>query len=156
MSNKLSRRQLLGLGAATLAGVGLSPRQAQASNHGRSGAAYGPFGGYNPPRGGERPYWERSYSGGPVDVKPLPPVLPGRGYKPVVVPNGRTLPFKIVDGVKVFHLISEEVDHYFDSGLRAKCWGYNGGVTSTVIEAVEGERVRIYVTNRLPASTSVH
>ena len=96
-----------------------------------------------------RPYWEKSYSGGPIDVKPLPPVLPGKGYKPVVVPNGGALPFKVVDGVKVFHLIAEEVDHFFDAGLRAKCWGFNGRVNSTVIEAVEGERVRIYVTNRL-------
>jgi manganese oxidase len=89
-------------------------------------------------------------------AEPLQPVLPGKGYKPVVVPNGRTLPFKIVDGVKVFHLIAEAVEHYFDSGLRAKCWAYNGYVSSAVIEAVEGERVRIYVTNRLPVATSVH
>ena len=156
MSNKISRREMLGLGAATIAGIALSKKQAHAINHGGSGAAYQPFRGYNPRSGSARPYWEKSYSGGPVDVKPLPPVLPGRGYKPVVVPNGTTLPFKIVDGVKVFHLISEEVDHPFDSGLRAKCWGYNGGVTSTIIEAVEGERVRIYVTNKLPVATSVH
>ena len=156
MSNKMSRRQLLGLSAATLAGIGLSKQQAHAVNHGGSGAAYQPFRGYNPTRGGDRPYWERSYSGGPIDVKPLPAVLPGKGYKPVVVPNGGTLPFKIVDGVKVFHLVAEEVDHAFDSGLRAKCWGYNGRVTSTVIEAVEGERVRIYATNNLPVATSVH
>ena len=156
MSNKISRRQMLGIGAATVAGIGLLNNQAPAINHGGSGAAYEPFRGYNPRRGGDRPYWEKSYSGGPVDVRPLAPVLPGQGYKPVVVPNGTTLPFKIVDGVKVFHLTSEEVDHYFDSGLRAKCWGYNGGVTSTIIEAVEGERVRIYVTNRLPVATSVH
>ena len=43
----------------------------------------------------------------------------GRTIKPVVVPTGYTLPFKIVDGVKVFHLIAEEVEHAFDSGLRA-------------------------------------
>ena len=91
-----------------------------------------------------------------MDVKPLPPVLPGRGYKPVVVPDGTALPFKIVDGVKVFHLIAEEVNHEFDPGLRAKCWGFNGRVNSTVIEAVEGERVRIYVTNRLHVATSIH
>ena len=64
-------------------------------------------------------------------------------------------PFKI-DGVKVFHVIAEEVDHAFDSGLRAHCWGYNGRVNGTVIEAVEGERIRIYVTNRLPVPTSTH
>ena len=73
-----------------------------------------------------------------------------------MVPTGYTLPFKIVDGVKIFHLIADAVEHYFDSGLRAQCWAYNGHVNSTVIEAVEGERVRIYVTNRLPFATSVH
>jgi hypothetical protein len=154
---KLSRREILSMGATAFAtGMALRKNEAHASDRGGSGGVYEPFRSYNPPRGGERPYWEKSYSGGPVDIRPLPPVLPGKGYKPVVVPNGRSLPFKIVDEVKVFHLISEEVEHYFDSGLRAKCWGYNGGVTSTVIEAVEGERVRIYVTNHLPASTSVH
>jgi len=156
MSNKISRRQMLSIGAATLAGVALSKSQAQATNHGGSGADYRPFRGYNPQRGGDRPYWEKSYSGGPLDVKALPPVLPGKGYKPVIVPNGAVLPFKIVDGIKVFHLIAEEVDHTFDSGLKAKCWGYNGRVNSTVIEAVEGERVRIYVTNQLTVATSVH
>ena len=156
MNKKISRRQMLGLGAATIAGVALSKTRAHATNHGGSGAGYQPFRAYNRRGGAERPYWEKSYSGGPLDVKPLAPVLPGKGYKPVVVPNGTTLPFRIVDGVKVFHLISEEIDHAFDPGLRAKAWGYNGGVTSTLIEAVEGERVRIYVTNRLPVSTSVH
>jgi hypothetical protein len=104
----------------------------------------------------ERPYWAPTYSGGSVHVKPLPPGLPGKDYKPVVVPTGYTLPFKVVNGVKVFHLIAEEVEHYFDSGLRAACWAYNGHVNSTMIEAVEGERVHLYVTNRLPLATSVH
>ena len=58
-----------------------------------------------------------------MNVKPLPPGLPGKDYKPVVVPTGQTLPFKIVDGVKVFHLIAEEVEHEFDAGLRAKLLG---------------------------------
>ena len=119
MSKKISRREMLGIGAATIAGAALVKTDATAINHGGSGAAYQPFRGYNPRRGGDRPFWEKSYSGGPVDVKPLAPVLPGKGYKPVVVPNGKTLPFKIVDGAKVCHLISEEVDHAFDSGLRA-------------------------------------
>ena len=156
MADKISRRKILGLGAATIAGYSLARKQAHATNHGGSGAGYQPFRGYNPPRGGARPYWEKTYSGGPVDVKPLPAVLPGKGYKPIVVPNGGVLPFKIVDGVKVFHLIAEEVDWAFDSGLRAKCWGYNGRVNGTAIEAVEGERVRIYVTNKLSVATSVH
>lgn len=100
--------------------------------------------------------WEDSYSGGSLDVKPLSPGLPGKDYTPVVVPNGQTLPFKIVGGVKVIHLIAEDVEHEFTPGLVAKCWGYNGKVNSTVIEAVEGERIRIYVTNKLEVPTTVH
>ncbi len=78
------------------------------------------------------------------------------GYRPVVVPNGSKLPWKVVDGVKVFHLVAEEVEHEIAPGLRVKCWGYNGFVHGPTIEAVEGDRVRIYVTNRLQAATTVH
>ena len=39
---------------------------------------------------------------------------------------------------------------------RARCWGYNGSTPGPTIEAVEGDRVRIYVTNRLPEHTSIH
>ena len=84
------------------------------------------------------------------------PGQPDRDYLPVTVPNGTKLPFKIVGGVKVFHLVAEPVDHEFLPGLKAKCWGYSGSVHGPVIEAVEGDRVRIYVTNRLPAATTVH
>jgi FtsP/CotA-like multicopper oxidase with cupredoxin domain len=53
-------------------------------------------------------------------------------------------------------LVAEEVEHEFAPGLKANCWGYNGHVHGPTIEAVEGDRVRIYVTNNLPAGTSVH
>jgi FtsP/CotA-like multicopper oxidase with cupredoxin domain len=86
----------------------------------------------------------------------LPPGQPGRDYTPVVTPNGVSLPWKLVNGVKVFHLIAEEFDHEFTPGLRARCWGYNGRTPGPTIEAVEGDRVRIYVTNRLPEPTSAH
>ncbi len=84
------------------------------------------------------------------------PGLPRRDYTPVITPNGSTLPFRIVDNVKVFHLIAGPVEHEFAPGLKASCWGYNGSTPGPTIEAVEGERVRIYVTNRLPEPTSVH
>jgi manganese oxidase len=90
------------------------------------------------------------------DDRPLPPGEAGRDYYPVITPNNVALPWKIVDGVKVFHLIPEPVQHEFAPGLVANCWGYNGRVHGPTIEAVEGDRVRIYVTNRLPAPTSVH
>jgi len=84
------------------------------------------------------------------------PGEPGRDYTPVIIPNGSTLPYKVVGNVKVFHLIAEEVDHEFAPGLRAQCWGFNGQVHGPTIEAVEGDKLRIYVTNKLPESTSVH
>jgi hypothetical protein len=86
----------------------------------------------------------------------LPPGEPGKDYTPVFTPNGVTLVYKVVDGVKVMHLVAEEVDHEFAPGLRAKCWGYNGRTSGPTIEAVQGDRLRIYVTNHLPAPTTVH
>ena len=100
--------------------------------------------------------WESTYSGGSPDRKPLPPGLPGRDYEPVVIPDGKTVPFEIVGGVKVFHVVVSEMEHEFTPGLVATCWGYNDHVNSTVFEAVEGERVRIYVTNKLAAPTTIH
>jgi FtsP/CotA-like multicopper oxidase with cupredoxin domain len=85
-----------------------------------------------------------------------PPGEPGKDYTPVITPNGSTLPYKVVEGVKVFHLIAGEVDHEFAPGLRAACWGFNNQVHGPTIEVVEGDRVRIYVTNQLPEATSVH
>ena len=79
-----------------------------------------------------------------------------RNTSALVTPNGSSLPWKMVDGVKVFHLIAEEVEHEFAPGLVATCWGYNGQVQGPTLEAVEGDRIRIYVTNKLPAATSVH
>jgi manganese oxidase len=74
----------------------------------------------------------------------------------VITPNGRSLPWRMRDGVKEFHLIAEEVDHEFAPGTRIKAWGYNGSTPGPTIEAVEGDRVRFYVTNRLPEPTTIH
>ena len=87
---------------------------------------------------------------------PVPLAQPGRDYNPVITPNNVSLPWKIVDGAKVYHLVAEEVKHEFAPGLEALCWGFNGRVHGPTIEAVEGDRVRIYVTNKLPAATSIH
>ncbi len=92
----------------------------------------------------------------PAAQTPSAPGMPGTDYTPVITPNGATLSWKVVDGVKVFHLVAEEVRHEFAPGLVGRCWGYNGRVHGPTIEAVEGDRVRIYVTNRLPAPTTVH
>ena len=88
-----------------------------------------------------------------------PPATPRKGglpYTPVVTPNGSTLPFTMKDGVKEFHLVAEEVEREFAPGMVVNCWGYNGQTPGPTIEAVEGDRVRILVTNRLPEHTSIH
>jgi manganese oxidase len=77
-------------------------------------------------------------------------------YTPVVSPNSRTLPFTMKDGVKEFHLVAEPVEREFAPGMTAKCWGYNGQTPGPTIEAVEGDRVRILVTNKLPEHTTIH
>jgi FtsP/CotA-like multicopper oxidase with cupredoxin domain len=86
----------------------------------------------------------------------MPKLVGGHGQPAVYTPNGHTLPFRVVDGVKVGHLVASAVDHEFAPGLRAECWGYNGGTPGPTIEAIEGDRLRFYVTNRLPEPTTVH
>jgi FtsP/CotA-like multicopper oxidase with cupredoxin domain len=98
--------------------------------------------------------WETTYSG--QGARAQRPGRAGREYRPTITPGGATLPFRVVDGVKIFHLVAEEVEHELAPGLRARCWGYNGRVHGPTLEAVEGDRVRVYVTNRLSAPTTVH
>jgi len=105
--------------------------------------------------------WLRGAAAQPASVSakqdevPATPTPPG-GYRPVRTPNGWTLPHRMVDGVKEFHLVAEEIEHEFAPGCRAKCWGYNGSTPGPTLEAVEGDRVRILVTNRLPEHTTIH
>ena len=77
-------------------------------------------------------------------------------YTPVVTPNGSTLPFVMKNGVKEFHLVAEPVKREFAPGMVVNAWGYNGLTPGPTIEAVEGDRLRILVTNKLPEHTSIH
>jgi manganese oxidase len=88
----------------------------------------------------------------------MPPLIPktGRPYNPVVTLNGWTLPWRMREGVKEFHLVAEPVVRQMCEGFKAHLWGYNGQSPGPTIEVVEGDRVRIFVTNRLPEHTSVH
>ncbi|NML60206.1 copper oxidase [Massilia sp. RP-1-19] len=80
----------------------------------------------------------------------------GRPYHPVVTLNGWTLPWRMKDGVKEFHLVAEPVVREIAPGMKANLWGYNGQSPGPTIEVVEGDRVRIFVTNKLPEHTSIH
>ncbi len=88
----------------------------------------------------------------------MPPLVPntGRPYNPVVTLNGWTLPWRMNQGVKEFHLVAEPVVRELAPGFEAQLWGYNGQSPGPTIEVVEGDRVRIFVTNKLPEVTSVH
>lgn len=80
----------------------------------------------------------------------------GRPYNPVVTLNGWSLPWRMNNGVKEFHLVAEPVLREMAPGMKAHLWGYNGQSPGPTIEVVEGDQVRIFVTNRLPEHTSIH
>ncbi len=80
----------------------------------------------------------------------------GRDYQPVVTLNGWTLPWRMNGDWKEFHLVAEPVEREFAPGMTAHLWGYNGQSPGPTIECVEGDKVRIFVTNKLPEHTSVH
>ncbi len=89
-------------------------------------------------------------------TRPPPPPPTGRPFRPVVTLNGWSLPWRMNAGVKEFHLVAEPVLRELAPGMQARLWGYNGASPGPTIEAVEGDRVRIFVTNRLPEHTTVH
>jgi FtsP/CotA-like multicopper oxidase with cupredoxin domain len=77
-------------------------------------------------------------------------------YLPVTTLNGWTLEPRCRDGFKEYHLVAEPVLRELAPGTVAHLWGYNGSSPGPTIEVIEGDRVRIYVTNRLPEHTSIH
>ena len=91
----------------------------------------------------------------PAMKPPLPPQN-GQAYQPVVTLNGWTLPFRMNGEWKEFHLVAEEVEREIAPGMTVKLWGYNGQTPGPTIEAVEGDKVRVFVTNKLPEHTTIH
>ncbi len=124
----LTRRQILKAGALTLAAGAVRATFREASAAEKASAA----------------------------TRPPPPPPPGSALSPVVTLNGWTLPHRVEKGVKVFHLVAEPVRREFAPGMVVNCWGYNGSTPGPTIEAREGDRVRILVTNRLPEHTTIH
>ena len=77
-------------------------------------------------------------------------------YNPVVTLNGWTLPYRMNGSFKEFHLVAEPVIRELAPGMNANLWGYNGQSPGPTIEVVEGDKVRIFLTNKLPEHTSIH
>ncbi|MBK6599946.1 MAG: copper oxidase [Proteobacteria bacterium] len=127
----VTRRQFIGRSTAAVLGAGLVSR---------AGAATLP---------------EAATSDRATLVAPgLPPN--GRPYHPVVTLNGWSAPWRMRDGWKEFHLVAEPVTREISKGMVAHLWGYNGQSPGPTIECVEGDKVRIFVTNRLPEHTTIH
>lgn len=127
----LSRRSFIGA-AAGLVGVAVLSRRARAQN-----------------------MPEAHYA---TSAETQPPLFPPNGpeYRPVVTLNGWSLPWRMNEDVKEFHLVAEAVVREFAPGMKVHLWGYNGQSPGPTIETVEGDKVRIFVTNKLPEPTSIH
>jgi len=128
----LSRRNFVGFSAGALAGVAAASGRVQAASLPDAVTATSPI--------------------------MQPPVLPqiGQSYQPVVTLNGWTLPWRMNGDWKEFHLVAEPVVREMAPGMKAHLWGYNGQSPGPTIECVEGDKVRIFVTNKLPEHTTVH
>jgi len=100
--------------------------------------------------------FKRIAQGAEVVAAQSPAPASSNAYPTVVTPNGSSLPWKMVGGAKEFHLVAEPVRREFAPGMLVNCWGYNGQTPGPTLEAVEGDRVRILVTNHLPEPTTVH
>jgi FtsP/CotA-like multicopper oxidase with cupredoxin domain len=82
---------------------------------------------------------------------------PGLPPVPVMMPDlPEKLPWKMVDGVKEYHLVAEVVRRELLPGMEFFFWGYNGTMPGPLIEAVRGDRIRIVLHNRLPEPTTLH
>ncbi|MGH9835654.1 MAG: multicopper oxidase domain-containing protein, partial [Blastocatellia bacterium] len=152
--NFLRRTSMLGagLGAGMLASQSVNAQQSQQTK----------------PAQAEHQHPGHSQPGQPKTVGQTPNnqvqtlAASGSGYLPVHTPDLPKLPYKIEDGVKVFHLVAEHVRTEFlpaSSWSEARvvdAWGYNGNLPGPTIEVMQGDRVRIVFTNKLPEPTSMH
>ncbi len=81
---------------------------------------------------------------------------------PVITPDLPKLPWKMENGVKVFHLTADicqrEILPASEMGpaKTLTVWGFNNTAPGPAIEVNEGDHVRIIFKNNLPEGTTVH
>lgn len=90
-----------------------------------------------------------------------PIINKGLQYKPTPVTalDLKKLPYRCDGNIKVYELSADEVFQLFHQGFQpgpVYTWGYNGSNPGPLIEAIEGETVRIEFKNNLPEPTTVH
>ena len=69
-------------------------------------------------------------------TQPPPSPPNGRPFNPVVTLNGWSLPWRMNNNVKEFHLVAEPVVREIAPGMKANLWGYNGQSPGPTIEVV--------------------
>ena len=113
--------------------------------------------------GQQRPSGSQTVRVRPSTSQSAPPAAePAGDFLPVETPDVPKLPYKLVNGVKEFHLIAEPVKTEFlppsrwAAARNVDAWGYNGSIPGPTIEVHQGDRVRIVFENRLPEMTTVH
>ncbi len=90
-----------------------------------------------------------------------PKINKALSYKPTATTalDLKKLPYHCDGNVKVFELRSEVVFSSFYKGFEPGnlyTWGFNGSNPGPLIEAIEGETIRVEFTNHLPEPTTVH
>jgi FtsP/CotA-like multicopper oxidase with cupredoxin domain len=146
---------LTGTLAAAGSAFGFTRRAAMAQDH--AGHAGHDMSQMAPPQPSQQRQAAQLTSGPAPSARTQVPQAPSDGsYRPVVTLNGSSLPWRMNGGVKEFRLVAQPVKREFAPGMVVNAWGYNGSTPGPTIEGVEGDRVRIFVTNELPEWTTVH
>ena len=80
--------------------------------------------------------------------------IPHLCYKPGLRPDGNCRACVVeVEGERT---LAASCCRAAAPGMKVNMWGFNGSSPGPTIEAVEGDRIRIFVTNRLPEPTAIH
>lgn len=130
-----------------------------------------------------KPVKRFSYSWANSKIKPSgPPPLTGTQMGVCITPGIEPLGYEMDGNVKVFRLYAQPIEQYITNGKLAdydqlipeknkipkhllhhqniiqkvRAWGFNGTTPGPTIEAYEGDRIRLVITNELPEPLSVH
>lgn len=145
-----SRREIMSAGATLAIGAAIARAQTPPSDQGQPAGT--------PPQSQKTRQADEipELPWAPALRNDFPPGEPNRDYRPVFMPDTRTLPYRLVDGAKVFHLVAEPIQHKVTERMMLHLWGFNGSSPGPMIEVMQYDLVRIYVTNNLPVPTSIH
>lgn len=62
----------------------------------------------------------------------------------------------VTNGIKEFSLTAEPIRWQYANGKTITAWAYNGQIPGPEIRVMEGDKVKIKFTNKLPKATTIH